>query len=56
MTPLLEQVYQLRESGRPWVPVSGIEVLGNQGIAQFQLLTGRTAPRHLIRGLKHAEA
>jgi shikimate 5-dehydrogenase len=48
-TPLLKQIEQLRESGRPWVPVNGLEILPEQGIVQFQLMTGRTAPRHLMR-------
>lgn len=49
VTPILKQIQQLRETGRPWVPVNGLEVLPEQGIAQFQLMTGRTAPRHLMR-------
>ncbi|KAG0651247.1 Quinate repressor [Hyphodiscus hymeniophilus] len=48
-TPLLSQIEHLRESGRPWVPVHGLEHLPEQGIASFQLMTGRTAPRHLMR-------
>jgi 3-dehydroquinate dehydratase type I len=48
-TPLLQQIEQLCESGRPWVPVNGLEHLPEQGIAQFQLMTGRVAPRHLMR-------
>ncbi|KAH8594436.1 repressor protein [Bisporella sp. PMI_857] len=49
ITPLIAQIEELREIGRPWVPVNGLEVLPEQGIAQFQLLTGRTAPRHCMR-------
>lgn len=51
----MEQVRRLREMGRPWVPVTGLEVLPEQGMAQWQLMTGRTAPRRMIRELNFAE-
>lgn len=41
--------------GRPWVPVSGLEVLPEQGMAQWQFMTGRTAPRRMIRELNFSE-
>lgn len=48
-TPFIRQIKQLQMStGKTWVVVDGLEVLHEQAVAQFELMTGRKAPRNLM--------
>ncbi|KAF7918671.1 hypothetical protein BELL_0001g00690 [Botrytis elliptica] len=49
-TPLLSQIRQFRsETKTAWVVVDGLEVLPEQAIAQFELMTGVKAPKRRMR-------
>ncbi|GAD92728.1 pentafunctional AROM polypeptide, putative [Paecilomyces variotii No. 5] len=49
VTPLMKQMKQKQRSSRGWIVVDGLDVLVEQGVAQFEILTGRPAPVHIMR-------
>ncbi|KAH8590088.1 type I 3-dehydroquinase-domain-containing protein [Bisporella sp. PMI_857] len=49
-TPLLRQIRRVRqETKQAWRIVDGLEILPEQAIAQFELMTGRKAPKRQMR-------
>ncbi|KAK5651538.1 hypothetical protein OQA88_11903 [Cercophora sp. LCS_1] len=51
-TPLVEQMRAFRESVSPsWVIVDGLEVVGEMAIEAFELMTGRMAPKRLMKAV-----
>lgn len=55
-TSLIRQMKQFRDrTGLPWILVDGIETLIEQAIAQFQIMTGKAAPRRAMTTAIRAE-
>ncbi|ETS73321.1 hypothetical protein PFICI_14926 [Pestalotiopsis fici W106-1] len=48
-TPFLQQVRAINNRG--WIAVNGLQVLPEQGIAQFELYTGVKAPQNVMRSV-----
>ncbi|RYP90660.1 hypothetical protein DL770_003198 [Monosporascus sp. CRB-9-2] len=50
ITPLVKQVRRIREQGNhTWVIVDGLEVVSEMAMEAFELMTGRKAPKALMR-------
>ncbi|KAK3292339.1 uncharacterized protein B0H64DRAFT_426475 [Chaetomium fimeti] len=50
VTPLVAQMRALRDSmSPPWVVVDGLEVVAEMAIEAFELMTGRMAPKRLMK-------
>ncbi|RYP16337.1 hypothetical protein DL765_005187 [Monosporascus sp. GIB2] len=57
ITPLVKQVRRIREQGNhTWVIVDGLEVVSEMAMEAFELMTGRKAPKALMRKLQQHSA
>lgn len=53
-TPFLQQIRGMGSQG--WIAVHGLQVLPEQGIAQFELFTGVKAPQNIMRSVASKRA
>ncbi|KAI0150700.1 hypothetical protein GGR57DRAFT_471255 [Xylariaceae sp. FL1272] len=50
ITPLVVQMRKMRDEGNTsWIIIDGLEVVSEMSMGQFELYTGRNAPRRLMR-------
>jgi shikimate 5-dehydrogenase len=50
ITPLVAQMRAIRDNINPsWVVVDGLEVVAEMAIEAFELMTGRMAPKRLMK-------
>lgn len=52
ITPLVAQMQMFRDTVSPsWIVVDGLEVVSEMAIEAFELMTGRMAPKKLMRSV-----
>ena len=48
-TPLIKQMRAKKQQG--WIVVDGLQILPEQAVPQFELFTGREAPKKLMQSV-----